>query len=307
MKTLLFIPILLFIIPNSGYLSAVERREKGNFVFFFHPENEPKVAPLIENAPQQRQRILEMLSLDDDSIIEVHIAADEEEMGAILGVGRVQEWVAGLAIASENRMILSARGSSLFTIEETFLHELAHIYLAKKARNGNLPRWFNEGFAMQLAGEPLIDRLKTALRAAIFKNLIRLEELEKRFPAEEPNVHLAYTQSLLFMRHLINKYSMEKVVEIIGDVGSIGFREAFRKATGKEISDVENEWHEELEKPSLIFNIFSDWSILWGGITVLLIIAYAIKKRWAKNKVRMWDIQEELETIRRNQRDDLIN
>ncbi|MBM4387787.1 MAG: hypothetical protein FJ088_08615 [Deltaproteobacteria bacterium] len=306
MKTLLFTLILL-IIPGGGYSYAVERRGNGNFVFFYHPENEPKVAPLMENAQGYRARILEMLSLDDDSTIEVHVAADEEEMGAILGGGRVQEWVAGLAIASENRVILSAKGSSLFTIEDTFVHEIAHIYLAKKAGKGGLPRWFNEGFAMLLAGEPVIDRLKTALRAAIFKNLIRLEELEKSFPAGEPNVHLAYAESLIFMKFLISKYSMGKIVKIIGETDGVGFRAAFKKTTGDEIDDVEREWLDELEKPSLIFNIFSDWSVLWAGITVLFIIAYAIKKTRAKKKVRMWEIQEELETIRRNQRDDLIN
>jgi len=70
-----------------------------------------------------------------------------------LGLGAVEQWVAGVADPSERIIALRIAGPqrNLPALRAVYRHEVAHVLL-HAATEGNVPRWFQEGFAQAVSG-----------------------------------------------------------------------------------------------------------------------------------------------------------
>ena len=105
--------------------------------------------------------------------IDVWLAEDAEAFASAFPDGSpMSEWAVGVTFVGKNRVVLRAHGSALFSLLETFDHELSHVLLHGMAAREKLPRWFSEGVAIWQAGEGVLDRLVDAQRATLTANLI---------------------------------------------------------------------------------------------------------------------------------------
>lgn len=99
-------------------------------------------------------------------------------------------------------------------------HEYVHALLHDRVggRLGAVPTWLNEGLAMQLAGDPWPD-LDKVIRGQV--TLINLSSLEGPWVGLPANVAtVAYLEGNSATLYLIDRYGMDKVREIVGQIAN---------------------------------------------------------------------------------------
>ena len=224
-------------------------------------------------------RMLEVCDVVADKPIDVWLAPDAKEFaGAFHGASPMTEWAVGVAFVKEGRIVLRAHGSALFSLDETFDHELSHMLLHRGAAPGHVPRWFSEGVAIWQAGESVLDRMVPAQQAALTDSLVPLSELSKRFPAQGPAVALAYAEAGLFLRWAIGRAGPELVPSLIRELRKgVPFEQAFEALTGVSLQDAEAQWQETLEGQGLMFVVLTDQNVMWTLLTLLFLVTARIQ------------------------------
>lgn len=266
-----------------------------HFLFRFNADGRGIARNLSRNAESDRTYVLHFLGIKAPQKITVIIAATQREMSEATGnTGRVEKWIAGMAIPGRNLVIISTRGNEVFSARETFLHELGHIYLHIAVNNRPLPRWFDEGFAMYVSGEPVLNRLKTLLPAAAMDNLFKLSDLTWHFPAQGPAVQMAYAQSMMFVRHLFNIYGKLPVLALVDNLSKgLLFEAAFRRAFGVDLVFVEKEFRKNLTSESYLLIVLTGSGVIWLVIAMILIWVYINKRRQDTEMLNKWQEEDE--------------
>lgn len=111
----------------------------------------------------------------------------------------------GLSVNNEIRLqplsLLLKRGG----FSKVLRHELTHIALNKAEVNG-LPRWFNEGLAMNVSKEELICKMKFSTLKQIQDTILKSKNYE--------NVRSAYSICINLISKLISLYGKDKVIKL---------------------------------------------------------------------------------------------
>lgn len=288
----------LVVMALAGTVRAQEVPEEArtpHFVFLADPHGAGLARNLAQRAEDDRQALLHRLGVADDRRIEVRIASDEEQMSRAVGTDRpVREWIAGMAWPREGRIVLSARGNEVFSARDTFVHELAHLYLETAVGGRRVPRWFHEGFAMQMAGEPLAMRLKAFLEAGATGSYLPLADLDETFPDRPPAVHLAYAQSRMFVQWLDRRAGGRGIARLVEAMRSgMDFPLAFDTTWGaapESLFDVFRKTTSPLE--SWLY-VLTGSALLWTLIVGLFLWAWVRKRRQAQARRRLWELQDE--------------
>jgi tetratricopeptide (TPR) repeat protein len=93
-------------------------------------------------------------------------------------------------------------------------HEFVHALLHQRTEGARIPQWFNEGLAMQLAGDNAWPDLDKVAQGEM--TLIPLSRLEGGWGGFPPNLAtVAYLESNSATAYLIDRYGMGKVQDII--------------------------------------------------------------------------------------------
>jgi len=266
-----------------------------HFVFRADLGSQGLARSLSERAEEVRQALLHRLGVADERVIDVRIAADEEEMSRAVGTDRpVREWIAGLAWPREGRMVLSARGNEVFSARDTFVHELAHLYLETAVGGRRVPRWFHEGFAMLAAREPLAVRLKAFLEAGATRSFLPLSDLDEAFPDRPPAVHLAYAQSRMFVQWLDRRAGGQGVSRLVEGMRSgMDFALAFDTTWGASPESLFDLFRKTQSPFESWLYVLTGSAVLWLLIVGLFFWAWLRKRRRAREKRRLWELQDE--------------
>lgn len=131
-----------------------------------------------------------------------------------------------LALARDERLHLQPLPVLLKNgdLPRALRHELTHVALADAARRG-LPRWFNEGMALAVAGERHSEGLA-------FTSLRQLDDTIARSASHE-HLRDAYGTAGRLTRNLLERHGMSGMLALVRTVARRGdFERAFRGATG---------------------------------------------------------------------------
>lgn len=293
--------VIVCVAAFGGLLSwglAVQAREIRTSHFIFRPDvgSEGVAELLARDAEGRRKYVLGVLGIDDSRVIEVGIASDDEAMQAMVGSSRpIREWVAGLAMAERNLIVMSARGNEVFRVRDTFVHELAHIYLDAAVPHQKLPRWFHEGFAMLVAEERVADRLQSVMGAAATESFLPLADLTDHFPAAGPQVHLAYAQSMLFVRHLQRDTEGRGIANLLVELrAGMPFELAFPRVFGATPDEAFAHFRASLSRYDGLVVFLTSAAVLWVAIMLLFLWVYRRKRARSRRKRELWALQEEL-------------
>ncbi len=250
-------------------------------------------------AEAKRSYVLGLLGTIDERVIEVRIASDEASMEQMVGTDRpVREWIAGLAFPEQGLVVLSARGNEVFSASDTFVHELAHVYLDSSLEGRPVPRWFQEGFAMLVAGEEVGGRLNSFLGAAATGSFIPLGELVDSFPGDVPRVHLAYSQSQLFVRYLqrvTGGTGVKALVRALQD--DMPFELAFDHTFAGSPDTTWRKFERTIDPYASWLVFATSAAVLWMLVLLLFLWAYVRKRRKAAARKAMWVMQEQLRAL----------
>lgn len=151
---------------------------------------------------------------------------------------------------------------------------------------------------MLVASEGVGERLKTALGAAATGAWLAWADLADGFPAEPPAVHLAYAQSMLFVRYLHRAAAPAGISALITEVASgMPFDAAFEHVFGAPVEEVWERARSEVDRVGSWVWFLTSAAVLWVVITALFLYVYARKRHRAALKREAWAIQEELARI----------
>jgi hypothetical protein len=184
-------------------------------------------------------------------------------------------------------------------IVETFKHELGHLALHDAVKGHEVPRWFNEGFAVFVSGESSLPRLQTLWTATVSKNLLPLDRLERSFPDDAQLASVAYAEAADVVRYLIRKqerYRFDALVERMAQ--GADFDQALRLAYNIDRNTLETEWREDVSKRYTLWPILTSTVVLWTGIVGLFFVAYRRKKSRARATLERWRKEEAREDAR---------
>lgn len=296
--------IVLVLAPATRAAAPDERapfRTTAHFRFFGDEDVEGTLTRLADSAEERLQRLCAPIAACDRLTrpIDVWVAADAERFAASFPDDNpMSEWASGVTFLRAQRIVLRRHGTAVFTLQETFDHEVAHVLAHTFAHGGGaraLPRWFSEGLAIWQAGEALAGRLNEALRAAAMGQLLTFDELDRRFPNEGVRVGIAYAQSALFVRKLARTAGPQAIVSLLHDVGQgVPFDTSFRTHFGAEPAALFERAAEDIESSSSPFSLFADGNLIWGLVTVLFLFAAWWRLRERKHQMaRMSDSEDE--------------
>lgn len=268
-----------------------------HFVFTFQRDIAPAVERLAATAEALRTRTCRELALPCfDGPVRVHVAGSLEEFRREQpgdGGHTHIDWAAGVAYSAYDYVLLRVDAQALFSLDETFAHEISHIALREGVGERFLPRWFVEGVAIHQAGEALVERLRTAAGAALTNSLVPIRELQFSFPAYRPGLHLAYAESALFLRWLLTEHVADGHVAVAGRVArGEKFRDAFDAVFGASPDELFDDWRDGLRNRVSWWPLLTEAGLLWFLMAGIFVWAYWRRRRAMKAMLRRWAEEE---------------
>lgn len=125
--------------------------------------------------------------------------------------------------------------------DQILAHEIAHIFINRLASGKQVPFWLNEGLAMNIANQ--VDRYKTGSDSMFIEEKFTSHLATKQDWNERVDFG-AYKIACLFTAFLIEKFTLNKIMELIAKIEknyyAPHFEESVIQIFGSSISDLEN-------------------------------------------------------------------
>ncbi|MDH4223665.1 MAG: peptidase MA family metallohydrolase, partial [candidate division Zixibacteria bacterium] len=174
-------------------------------------------------------------------------------------------------------------------------HELAHIFLYKKSRGADIPRWMDEGFAMMQSREWRIGLDIIVVRALFTGSFIPLPQIESLNQFDDSKAQLAYVESYLAFSYLLDEYGKESFFDLLNQL-SMGnnLESAFLKTTGSSYTGFQLEFLSYLKKRYNIFALLGDTFLFWLILAFLVIFLYFIKKQRNRKTLKKWEYEDKI-------------
>ena len=292
-------PGLVLPTPGSEY-----HTERIGSVTWTYPESErARVAPLIETLDDHWREVVNDFGVIVDDELVIRVARNPREMRALAPVGfPPPDYATGVAYSQWGVILLTMSAPQTWEppdLEVVLVHELSHVALYRAVAGHDVPRWFNEGVAIQQSEVRLLPRMESLLRAAAQRSMLRLAELDDHFPKRPYEVNLAYAQSADVVGFLRRSNSDERRFNRMiyalrnGDT----FDTALAAAYGWTRIGLERQWRESLRTRYRILPALFAGSTVWVIAAILVIFAYRRRRRYHHMKLEQMGYREELEAL----------
>ncbi len=199
------------------------------------------------------------------------------------------EWTAGVAIPSENLLVVPANevGSLLDTEGSRVLrHEWAHLGLHDYLGELRIPRWFDEGYAQWAsggwdAGEAWRLRILFALGHAP-----PMDSLSLTWPRDRASAEAAYLLSASAVSYLFRGTGARGAAELFARWKSTGsLEEALRQSFGVTSGQFEAEWRRYAKSHYGWLFVLSHSAVSW--MLVALVLLFMMRTRSGRMRERM--------------------
>lgn len=255
-------------------------------------------ARVIREFPAERiQRLQDIFGVEDAGTIMVSVADERSSLAR-----EVPEWVAGYANGRAGIVVLFPQRATTYPhndLGETYLHELAHVFTARAAGDGNVPRWFHESIALATTTQwGLQDQSRTTL-GMIRRWNATPADVERWFRGSPAEARRAYAISESFGRDFLERYGVLGVQRILARVrDGVPFAHAFQEFTGR---TPEGAWYRFWDEQTFINRtvpIVGSGTILWLMITLLAILAFRRRRERDAQFDELWEAEDQLERMR---------
>ena len=214
-------------------------------------------------------------------------------------------WEVGLAINKKQKKIIikgpkiMSKGARQFM--SVLRHELAHIYLFKKAGTIKVPDWFEEGFAMYIAQEFNLNRKILISEAYWQDTIIGYENLIFFRKMHTQQVKLAYAQSSALIEYIVEKYSSQVMDKIIHSIGAgIGFFSAIELSLEKKYNELLDEANTVIPQKYKWYILIRLSKYIFYISPFILICGYLATRLRNKKVLAAWEIEDMIEDIDRS-------
>ena len=204
--------------------------------------------------------------------------------------------IVAVAVPQKNLIVINNSKMNVhpFTLEITLKHELCHLMLHHHISEGNLPKWLNEGIAQWSSGgiaEIIMGENRDVLKqASLSGEFISLRGLTDKFPEDERAVLLAYEESKSIVEYIIREFGASGLLQVLNHLkNGYDVDAAIFKGLSVPFYELENRWHDYLQKRTTWFTYFSNnlYNVLFflaGLILTYGFIRFLLKKKAYKDE-----------------------
>ncbi len=299
MHTLILLFLLtLTTVPHSKPDTEWSILNDGYIKIQYHDFDEEISLIVLSAIKSDFERIATMVGYSGPPIANVVISGSPEEFDGFTG-SRLPGWSQASTDYERSVIVLKSPTFSSVTEKElrrTVIHELTHFIIGATTLPYEIPRWFNEGLAVQMSGEEKF-RSKIAISRALFTNsLIRLNEVEEILTFESERANLAYAESRAAVAYLIETAGAGAVRLIIEKINSNQmFDTAFTEVTGVDLLEFEIEFRKDIKERYRYYFLAAANDYIWFLIPGLFILAYLAVKLKNRRIIRRWNVEDEEE------------
>lgn len=296
--TITFIILLLNgqVLAVNSSLKTADAVEREHFVYYF--DNPSYINTADKVLLDVRDRLSRLVNDTLPYKPSVYIVEDIVHFNDLIR-GKFPDW--GAAAAFPERRLIAIKSPDKFNIqhslEELLAHEYSHLVVAHKTGFKSAPRWFDEGMAMYISMEWSWSDNLAMSKAAVFGQFINLKAIEKvnRFNASK--AHVAYAQSYLAIKYLIDNYGINSLQVFLDEISKgASISKALLNATGSNYIEFESDYKEELNKRFNIISLFMDTMFFWLGLAILVIVGAFLKYKKRRQYYKKWDEEERLQS-----------
>src|SRR5437867_12023151 len=186
--------------------------------------------------------IAEFLGLiDPGPVIQVKLATETSDVARV-----VAPWISGFAAGESNLVVVFPARSPGYpdnTLEDVLRHEVAHVVIWRASAGRPVPRWFNEGLAMEVERERRFQDQTQLLYQLLTGGRIDLQQLDRLFSGRQNDQTRAYALSGALVHDLVQRHGPTACREILMRVHQgTPFDIAFGTVTGNTPSEAESEF-----------------------------------------------------------------
>ena len=281
---------------SDGY----ETERIGSVTWTFPESERDRVADLIETFDEHWAAVVDDFGVVIDDELVIRVARNPREMRALAPIGHPPpDYATGVAYARWGIILLTMSAPQTWEppdLEVVLAHELS---LYRAVRGNSVPRWFIEGVAIHQSEVRLLPRMESLLRAAAQRSMLRLSELDQRFPNRPHEVNVAYAQSadvVGFLRRSNNdERRFHRLIQSMRDGET--FDTALATAYGWTRVGLERQWRESLRTRYRIVPALLAGSTIWVAAAILVVFAYRRRRRYHHQKLQQMAYREELEAL----------
>ncbi len=267
-----------------------------NFTVYFRELGETYAESVSRSAGQSFTVITRTLGYTPKNRITILLTTTDGEFRELTH-GTVPDWSAAVAVPGDSIIISPLPGQKV-SIDHILAHEIVHTVIADAAGSTFVPRWFHEGCAEIFSGQLGIQDQFYMVWKVVRSDLLTFDDIEHLFSARGADVSLAYDQSMLAVKQLIEVFGNSALYGIIDGLHrGDDFESAFRAATGSTTADFERSYLKAIGKT---YGTRALWTIIpgtWSFIMLLAIVVYIVKKRRTRRLMKQWEVVETAENI----------
>ena len=235
-------------------------------------------------------------SLDESltSAVTVYVVDSEKDFKSQTG-GNFPDWGIGYAVSEHNLIVIKSPDHFRYdkSLDQLLSHELAHLFLENKAGGKDLPRWMEEGFAMQKSHEWQIGQDLSVVRALFTRSIFPLSGIEGLNSFSESKAQLSYTLSFLAISYFFKEYGERNFADLVNYISQgKTWDNAFMLTTGSDYSGFQKEFSDYIKKRYQFISFFGDTLLLWLGLAFLIMLLYFMKKRSTKKILERWELED---------------
>lgn len=249
-----------------------------HFTFRYSRSAEADALALAKRAERVRLRIVVDLGRSPPSPTVVVVTATRAEFRRAQPGRALPGWVAGVAYARKNLIILGpARpGGRRADRSVLFDHEYSHVALAHATRFRRLPTWFVEGFADLQAMAPYVgDPRSWGGRGAL-----PLSELHRNLGHDQQRASQSYQQSydlVRFLRGQGDAIAFRKFIRLLAE--GVPFDRALKEVYNITPGELSTRWRRKWNWERVLVPMVTSGLFLWVFAALLLIIGFVRKRR----------------------------
>ncbi len=262
-----------FLVETRGFLRIV-----------YHPSTFEAVRRIASEADAARAAFASTVGQSVLDQLEIRVARTPEELAMLSPEGAPPvAGSTGVAYASLGLAVISVRDpdGTPTELDEVFRHQLAHVGLFDATDGRPLPRWLQEGLAVQMSGEATVARAELLWTAHVRRRLLSFAELGASFPEDSRGARIAWAESADFVRFLARdgtRFASTIARARSGD----SIDRALIDAYGADLRTLEQSWRDDLGTRCVTIPLASAGALGWG----LAIAALVVRRRRRRQRLR---------------------
>lgn len=284
--------------------SQVSDAEGGDFVFEadlpggrYYGANRRHFAEVEQGIALAQSRAVELFGAAAVDSFTVYLIDHPDQLRGFVGAG-FPDWGAAAAQPDLRRIIIKA--PELTTADKPLAllaaHEYAHLLVGALA-DGSAPRWLDEGLAMYLSSEWTFSDFTAISLASLRGAFIPLPEIERLNSFDEGAAHIAYAQSYLAVRYLVEYYGPEALGDALALLGEgRSADEALQQTIGIGLAGFEAELFAYIRERHTLVGVLMGSTIFWLALAALVVIGAALARKRKAARYRKWDEEERLQS-----------